>query len=140
MLGWIQNHEAASWWIASSSLATFLAALAIVPWVVVRIPADYFAFRKRPEHYRIRRQFSVAGVFLLIVKNLAGFLFLLAGIAMLLLPGQGLLTILLGVALMNFPGKFQLERWVVSRGPTLRIINHLRRRRGRPPLIFDREP
>jgi Putative transmembrane protein (PGPGW) len=73
------------------------------------------------------------------VKNLIGGVFVLAGIVMLVLPGQGVLTIMLGIALMNFPGKFQLERWIVSRGPTLWFINRLRRRRGRPALVLEGE-
>jgi hypothetical protein len=56
---------------------------------------------------------------------------------MLVLPGQGLLTIILGITLMNFPGKYRLERWLVSRGSTLKLINYLRRRRGKPALVLD---
>jgi len=140
MLGWIQTHEAASLWIAGASLVTFVATLAIVPWVVVRIPTDYFAGRRRPEKYKISRHPPVARLLLLIVKNVIGGVFVLAGLVMLVLPGQGVLTIILGIALMNFPGKFQLERWIVSRGPTLWFINRLRRRRGRPALVLEGEP
>ncbi|MBN2034224.1 MAG: hypothetical protein JW836_13190 [Deltaproteobacteria bacterium] len=140
MLGWIQTHEAASLWIAGASLVTFVAVLAIVPWVVVRIPADYFAGRRRPEKKKLRHHSPVTRLLLLIVKNLIGGVFVLAGIVMLVLPGQGVLTIMLGIALMNFPGKFQLERWIVSRGPTLYFINRLRRRRGRPALVLEGEP
>ena len=53
---------------------------------------------------------------------------------MLVLPGQGLLTILIGLAVMQFPGKFELERWLVTRKGVLEGINWLRQRSGRLPL------
>ncbi|MFH1501656.1 MAG: PGPGW domain-containing protein [Candidatus Eisenbacteria bacterium] len=136
MFAWIQVHGAASWWMAGASVVTFVAALAIAPWVVVRIPADYFAGRRRPETYRARQR-PVVWAVVLLVKNAIGAVFVLAGMVMLVLPGQGVLTIMLGLALMNFPGKFRLERWIVSRGPTLRLINRLRSSRGRPDLVLE---
>ncbi len=71
---------------------------------------------------------------LLTGKNALGYLFVLMGIAMLVLPGQGILTIMIGVTLLDFPGKYRLERWLVSRRPVLRSINWLRRCAGREPL------
>ncbi len=137
MLEWIQTYETAFWWIMSASLAIFIATLIIVPLVVVRIPSDYFASQKRSEKYKIRHQSIVTWLFLLAVKNVTGTVLVLAGIAMLVLPGQGVLTILIGFALINFPGKFKLERWIVSRGPLLRLLNRLRHCRGRPPLALE---
>ncbi len=139
MLEWVQAHRELSLWMAGVSLVTFLAALAVVPWVIVRIPADYFAGRRRPDRHSLRQTPTIAWVLLRIVKNVVGGVLVLIGIAMLVLPGQGVLTIILGIALMSFPGKFGLERWIVSRGPTLEVINRLRRSRGRPPLVLERE-
>ena len=137
MIEWIQVNEVIFWWLTGLSLVTFIAALLIVPFLVVRIPSDYFSGRKRSGHYKTHHYLSVPRLLLLIVKNAIGGLLVLAGIVMLVLPGQGVLTILIGIAIMNFPGKFRLERWIVSRGPTLWFINRLRRRRGRPPLVLD---
>jgi hypothetical protein len=74
---------------------------------------------------------------LLMGKNLLGYLLIAAGIAMLVLPGQGVLTILLGFILVDLPGKYRFERWLVTRPLVLRSINRLRRRAGRDPLIFE---
>lgn len=137
MLEWIQTYEVAFWWAGGASLVVFVAALVIVPLIVVRIPPEYFADRRRPGMYRIYNYSKSVWLLLMVVKNAAGVVLVLAGIAMLVLPGQGVLTILFGIALMNFPGKFQLERWVVSRRPVLRLINGLRRRRGSPPLVLE---
>jgi hypothetical protein len=73
----------------------------------------------------------------MIAKNLLGYIFVVAGIFMLVLPGQGLLTIFVGIMFLNFRGKYELERWIVSRAPVLRSINWIRRRAGRAPLVID---
>jgi hypothetical protein len=67
-------------------------------------------------------------------KNLLGALLVLAGLAMLVLPGQGILTILLGLAFLDLPGKRRAELWLVSRPPVLAAVNRLRLRAGREPL------
>ena len=77
---------------------------------------------------------------LLAAKNLLGYLLIVAGIAMLLLPGQGVLTMLLGFIMVDLPGKYRFERWLVARPLVLRSINMLRRRAGREPLILDGDP
>lgn len=120
-------------WLALSSALVFVVSLVTVPWLVARIPTDYFRADERPllpwagQHPLIRWP-------LLAMKNLAGLLFLAAGIAMLVLPGQGLLTMLAGIILMDFPGKFRFERWLIRQPAILGSINWLRRRRGREPL------
>ena len=75
---------------------------------------------------------------MIIGKNLIGYVFVVAGIIMLMLPGQGILTIVIGITLLDFPGKYRLERWVVSRRPVLRSINWVRRRAKRGPLVIDK--
>ncbi|SHH38280.1 Putative transmembrane protein (PGPGW) [Desulfofustis glycolicus DSM 9705] len=139
MIQWLQAHETISFWLAAISLVSFGVTLAVVPWVVVRIPADYFVGRKRPEQRQLALRSPVVWLGLLIVKNTIGALLVLAGLAMLVLPGQGLLTMIIGVLVMNFPGKFAFERWLVSRGPTLSLINRIRRRYGRSPLVLSGE-
>jgi hypothetical protein len=65
---------------------------------------------------------------------LLGLPVLLAGIAMLVLPGQGLLTIMIALGIMNFPGKFELEKWVVTRKGVLKAVNWIRKKSHHPPL------
>jgi hypothetical protein len=137
MFGLLKEHQELLYWMAGVSLVLFAGTLALVPWMVVRIPADYFAGRKRDERRSLRHRSFPLWLALMIVKNLVGAVFVVAGIVMLALPGQGVLTMLFGLALMNYPGKYRLERWILSRGPALRLVNRLRRRRGRPALILD---
>ena len=75
------------------SLGLLLGSVIALPWFVARLPRDYFvehepAVAHSPIRDRGRRRVLRA------LKNLAGLLLLVAGIAMLVLPGQGLLTIL----------------------------------------------
>lgn len=121
-------------WIGLFSVVTFIASLFIIPVIVARIPADYFVDRQR-HLSRLRRWHPVVYVALLVLKNLFGGLLVVAGIAMLVLPGQGILTILIGIMLMNFPGKYALERRLVSQSGVFNAINWIRKRAGKQQLI-----
>ena len=136
MLEWLQGGENKIWWIAGASILTFLAFLIVIPLLVIRIPSDYFAhgkFHKKlwADHHLVLRMVLLTG------KNLLGYVFVGAGIAMLVLPGQGMLTILAGIMLLDFPGKYRLVRWIVARPQVLRTLNWFRRRAGRPPLYLE---
>lgn len=139
MLETIWAHETAIMWLTAVSLVTFIATLIAVPWLIVRILPDYFAHGRRPRKQGADRHPLVRGV-LLAAKNLLGYLLIMAGVAMLLLPGQGVLTMLLGFIMVDLPGKYRFERWLVARPLVLRSINMLRRRAGREPLILDGDP
>ena len=100
----------------------------------MRLPADYFDLRV-PQHFLadthpVLRSVAVAG------KNVAGFVLLLAGIAMLVLPGQGVLTILVGVSMMDFPGKRELEAKLISERHVFSGVNKVRTRFHKPPFII----
>lgn len=125
-------------WLAAASVVGFVASLIAIPWILVRLPADYFDTRV-PRHWMIDRHPALRAIGLT-VKNLAGYVFLLAGIAMLVLPGQGILTILIGVSLIDFPGKHRLEARLVAQRMVLHAINTVRHRFGRPPLVLAPEP
>ena len=136
MIEWLQNNETVLLWLAATTIITFMATLIVVPILVVRIPPDYFSRRKRHRKLWANHHPLVRAI-LLIGKNALGYIFVVAGIIMLVLPGQGIFTILVGIMLLNFPGKYQLERWLATRRPVLRSINWLRQRAGRAPLIPD---
>lgn len=129
LVEWLQANETALWWLGGFSVLVFVVTLIAVPLLVVRIPADYFEYPGRRRHTVIPRH-SVWGILILVFKNILGLLLLLAGVAMLALPGQGIITILVALTLLNFPGKYRLERWMISRGPVLRAVNWFRQRHG----------
>ncbi|MHC4340435.1 MAG: PGPGW domain-containing protein [Planctomycetota bacterium] len=133
MLEWIRAHETLLWWLGALSVVTFVATLGLLPLAIIRIPADYFSRRKpSPDswagHHPLLRFALIGG------KNLLGVLFLLAGVAMLVLPGQGIITILIGLTLLDFPGKRKLELRLIRIPAIHRAIDWIRRRSQRPPL------
>ncbi len=117
------------------SFVFFVASLFLIPFLVVRIPVDYFAEQKR-QTSPWAEQHVVIRLGVLVVKNFLGVLFIVLGLAMLVLPGQGLLTLLIGVLLLNFPGKYRVERWLIQRPSIYKGVAWLRRRAGREPLEF----
>jgi hypothetical protein len=128
------TSESTLWYLAAFSTISFFGTLMAVPVLVIRIPEDYFSENKRHRWEPWAHEHPVIRWALLITKNLLGYIFIVLGIAMLVLPGQGILTILIGVMFINFPGKYRLERWVVVRPPVLKTINKLRQRAGHAPL------
>ena len=127
VLEWIRAHDTLMWWLGASSAGMFIGSLIAVPYVVARIPHDYFMHEDRELWSQDAGRRSQS---LMILKNALGCVFLLAGLAMLVLPGQGALTMVVGLMLLNFPGKYKLERWFVSRSPISRGMNWMRRRHG----------
>ena len=117
------------------SIVSFVGSVIAIPWILIRLPQDYFCeSRSRTwlkDHHPVLRLVA------LVLKNFVGWLLVLGGIAMLVLPGQGLLTILIGVSLMDFPGKRAIERKLISRPLILQAINRIRQRFDRPPLIIE---
>jgi hypothetical protein len=130
---WAKSHQAIVWWILPASIALLLLTPVAVGWTVLQLPQDYFNRENRRPLQSWTRH-PLLRMLLLIAKNLLGVVLIIAGIAMLVLPGQGLLTIVVGVVLMDFPGKFRLERWMATRRPVWRSLNWLRRRAHRPEL------
>lgn len=120
-------------WLALVSGIFFVGSLIAVPWLVSRIPADYFV-RSPAERAGFRHRHPVVAVVVRTIKNLLGAVLVLAGIAMLVLPGQGLLTILLGIMLVDFPGKRRLEILIIRRRSISRAISWIRRRTGQDDL------
>ncbi len=138
MLDWLQEHRAILFWLTAASVLMFLASLIIVPAVIVRLPDDYFLHERRARRAnQWAARHPVARAVLRVTKNLVGCVLVLAGLLMLVLPGQGLLTLAIGILMLDFPGKYRLEKWLVSRPAVRRTINWLRVRAGRPPLRVE---
>jgi hypothetical protein len=124
--------------IASAmSLGAVILALVGVPWVITRLPADYFS-QPRRHRWRESDDEPLFAVVIGLLKNVVGAVLVVLGVIMLVTPGQGLLTLLAGLLLMNFPGKYQLECWLVMRPGVLRALNWLRGRQGELP--FEHPP
>lgn len=131
---WLQEHQTLLVWLGSASIATFLLGLIITPLIVIKMREDYFLVDQTAPEDSFKGKHPVIRWAALIFKNLLGFLLVLAGIAMLALPGQGLLTIFLGLVVMNFPGKRKLELRLIRFPGVLRSINWIRAKADHRPL------
>lgn len=118
-------------------VVTFTINLAIVSFVLVKIPADYF--KKDNARAFLSDRPPLVRYLGLVGKNLLGVLLVALGIVLSVpgVPGQGLLTILLGIMLLDFPGKRSLEHKLVSRPSVFKTINKLRHRFSKPNLVID---
>jgi hypothetical protein len=133
MFDWLETHRVLLGWLSAASLVMFLGSLTAIPWLVIRIPTDYFLHRQHwVDRWQIRHPL-LRGV-VLVAKNVFGTVLVLAGIAMLLLPGQGILTILVVLIFLDFPGKYALERRVMRQPGVARAINWIRAKAHLPPL------
>lgn len=109
----------------------FVATLISMPLLIARLPVDYFS-RRPVRDWQTRH--PAVHLLLVVAKNLLGMILLLAGLAMMVLPGQGLLTLFVAIMLLDFPRKRHLERWLIRRGPIFRAANWIRAKRRQPPL------
>lgn len=137
ILTWIGGNQALTLELAALSVGTFVGSLLALPFLVARLPVDYFSDPQRHRN-RLRQVHPLVYFALRGLKNLLGWALILSGILMLILPGQGLLTILIGLMLSDFPGKFALERRLARTPRILGAINWLRRRGGHQPLRAPR--
>lgn len=122
---WFLQHKELLTWVGILSLGFALLSPLMMYFLVSRMPADYFM---HPHHH------SKVNILLHILKNLLGILLVIAGIAMLVLPGQGVITILLGLGLIEFPGKKSLELKIISQPNVLKTVQWARHRAGVSPL------
>ena len=114
------------------SVVCFVVSLIAIPFLLVRLPPQYFDERHprtwMQDHHPVLRLIGLG------LKNALWVVVFLAGIAMLFLPGQGILTMLIGISLVDFPGKRRLERRLIGQPTVLKTINKLREKFDRPPL------
>lgn len=140
MIEWVTGYWAALTWTHIAIgfvifVASFTLSILMVAVVIVKIPANYFS-----SHYQ--QDFMPGSSWLArwgatIAKNLIGVILILAGIAMLIGPGQGVLTILIGLIMLDIPGKRPFEARIIGRPAVLAAANRLRAKYGKEPLLLD---
>lgn len=124
LIDWFKNPSV-EWGLAIFSVLAICASVVLVPRFLASLPPDYL----RGEGHS-----PPASPLLRIARNLLGVVLVLLGVAMLLLPGQGVLTLLVGLLLVDFPGKHQLVTRLLSRPKVLSIVNKLRAHKHAAPL------
>jgi hypothetical protein len=130
---WIRLHETLIGYLGIFSVFTFFLTLIIVPVLVIRMPTDYFMYNKK-DLKQFHRQHPFVRVLTLIIKNIFGIIFICAGLAMLILPGQGIISILIGISLVSFPKKRALECAIIQQKTVTQAINWMRLKAHKNPL------
>ncbi len=116
--------------VATTSVMMFVGTIVLIPLIVIRLPTDYFL--RADTQVWMKDRHPMLRCVGLTVKNGIGLMFLVAGIAMLVLPGQGLLTIVIGVSLLDFPGKRHIEHRLLTKPAIFRTMNVIRHKFGKP--------
>ncbi len=130
-----QSHTALAGAIALVSVLVVVVYAAVMFGAVSRVSSDYFVSRE-PAASTWRRRHPVVRFLGHVVKNVIGVLLLIIGLAMLVLPGQGLLTIVVALMLLDFPGKRRLTLRILRERHVRSAIDWMRARAGQPPLIL----
>jgi hypothetical protein len=103
LLDWFASNKALTGWLIFLSVALSVVYAVLTYRAVGKISPDYFV-TPEPRKGGWRKRHPVQRWVFRVSKNILGGLVFLAGVAMLVLPGQGMLTILLGLSLLDFPG------------------------------------
>lgn len=134
VLDFVREHRFV---IGGISLAMFVVSVLLVPVFVQILPEDYFVRRKirtKPPWVPFPLH-----VLYLVAKNIVGIVLIVLGLAMLVLPGQGLLTLIVGVILTDIPGERQAFLLICRKTPVLRAMNWLREKKGVAPFIMPED-
>lgn len=113
------------WGVGCFSLVAVVATIVLVPRYLARLPPDYLRTGDRHRNPSLP---------LRIARNALGVVLVVLGVAMLVLPGQGIITLILGLLLVDFPGKQKLIQRILGRPKVLEGVNKLRARHSAAPL------
>lgn len=129
LLIWIENNQLLLGSIAGLSTVLLLITIVATPWLVAKLPCDYFFTRQNQVSNR-----NIAHLILLGARSLFGMLLVVLGLTMMIIPGPGLITLLLGLSLAEFPGKHRLLQYIATRPSVFRSLNWMRKRHGKEPF------
>ena len=131
----LQQYGYLGSWLAGFSVLALLVSALALPHFVAAIPDDYFS--KDTNLDDLRASLSIGEIVILALKNVVGVILILCGIAMLVLPGQGLLTLFAGIVLADFPGKHRLVRRIIQVPAVLDTLNYFRRKKNKPEFELN---
>lgn len=122
-------------WLGLFSVLTFIGSLIAIPWIIGRLPENFFIRHRQVVEER-HKSHPVVAKLTLVLRNAVGFFFLVAGLAMLVLPGQGIITMLIGITLIDFPRKHQVIDSLVRRPRVIKLLNWIRDKEKKQPFEF----
>jgi hypothetical protein len=133
MLEWMRETEFL-WWSTVIGTAVFFVMLLVLPLLAIRLPADYLQRKStaRLEWSGLRSVARSAGI---ILRNALAYVMIAGAIPLLVLPGPGITLLFVGMLLADFPYKRRMVHWMLQHGTVHRLINDIRRRAQRAPLV-----
>lgn len=117
------------------SLLTFIGSLIAIPWIIGKLSVDYFILHRKRVQER-HDLHPVRAKIIFVTRNITGILFFLAGMVMLILPGQGIITVLIGISFMDFPRKHKIVDYLIRRPKVIKMLNWIRGKERKPPFNF----
>lgn len=112
-----------------ASAAMFIGTIVGLPWFIRRLPADHFV--RPPRAHALGTK---------VLRNIGGVVLIGLGVAMLVLPGQGIVTIVLGLSILDLQVKHRVLRWLLGQPKIQEGVQRIRSRAGKPPLIIPAHP
>lgn len=110
------------------SIVLFVASLLFVVYWLVQVPADYFV----SEHST-----NKSGPELL--RSVLGFILVVMGVLMLVLPGQGVVTMVIGFLMIDTKWSKKYAEKILKKKNVKRTINNLRKKFRREEMQFKKE-
>ena len=130
----IDDYKSIIFWLGLLSFLIFIFSLVTIKWLVALIPSDYFVSKKDT---KFKSEYPFIWLISMIIKNIIGYVLIIGGMLMLLLPGQGLFTIFIGLMMSNYPGKYYIEKKFIAIPSILKTINWLRKQSNKEPIIIN---
>ena len=132
------------WTEAYSSILTLTVVISILVALVYALLILFAIIRMRPDYFVVKEQlvknqkedFNVFRIIYRVLKNIFGLILILAGVLMLILPGQGVVTILIGITLIDFPKKQKYIKSLLLKPAIHQNLDKIRKKAGRSPIIL----
>ena len=124
LYAWLENNSYIFFYAGIVSILIFVFSIAGLRLFIIAIPSDYFINKKRVS--TLKNRSILLWIIYIVFKNIIGYIFIIMGLAALVLPGQGILMILVGLMMSDYPKKFDLEKKIITIKAVRKGINWIR--------------
>ena len=124
LYAWLENNSYIFFYAGIVSILIFVFSIFGLRLFIIAIPSDYFINKKRVS--TLKNRSILLWIIYIAFKNIIGYIFIIMGLAALVLPGQGILMILVGLMMSDYPKKFDLEKKIITIKAVRKGINWIR--------------
>ncbi len=134
LIEFIQGYADVLAYAGIASIVLLVGTALLMPIFIAVLPSDYF-LQNRTRRRATAHRLPLLSIALAALRNIVGVVLFIAGVIMLFVPGQGLLTILAALALIDFPKKHKLLAHL-ARNPRIMLgANRIRRIAGKAEFL-----